>query len=62
VKKKILMGSVVCIGIATVVGVGTALLAVDPIFITRMSTVGSLFGLGSVGLFFVGLATPKDDK
>jgi hypothetical protein len=59
-KKNILLGSVACITLATTVGVATALLAVDPTFIARLTTASSIFGLGSIGLFVVGLACPKD--
>lgn len=59
-KTKILLTSAGFIGLATTLGVGTALLGSDPVTITRLTTVSSIFGLASIGLFFVGLAFPKN--
>lgn len=58
-KSNVLLGSVVFIAIATVVGVLTALFAYNPLVITRLTTVASIFGLGSIGLFFVGTVFPS---
>ena len=61
-KNSILNAAGVMVGLATLTGVGTALLASDPELITRFTTAATFFGLGSMGLFFVGLAYPKSDK
>lgn len=58
-KNKILIGSASLVVGASMLGILTALLASDPVIITRLSTVSGILGLGSVGLFFVGLVFPK---
>ena len=58
-KTKILLTSVGSIGLATTIGIATAVLGHDPETIARATTVASIFGVASVGLFFVGLAFPK---
>lgn len=60
-KNKILLTSAGLIGLATSTGIGTALLASNPVTITRLTTVASILGVGSIGLFFVGLAFPKNN-
>lgn len=59
-KQNILLTSGGLVLAATLVGLSTALFASDPSYIARATTVASIFGLGSIGLFFVGLAFPKE--
>lgn len=59
-KTTILLTSAALVGIATTTGLGTALFATDPQVIGRATMVAGIFGLGSIGLFFVGLAFPKE--
>ena len=61
-KNKILLASVAFIGLATTTGVSGALLVTDPVAIARVTTVSTIFLLGSVGLFFVGLVFPKETQ
>ena len=58
-KTQILLTSGGLVLAATTTGLCTALFASDPSIIARATTVASIFGLGSIGLFFVGLAFPK---
>lgn len=60
-KQNILLTAGAFVLAATLTGLGTALFAHDPQFIARATTVASIFGLGSMGLFFVGLAFPKQE-
>lgn len=59
-KTKLLLGSVALISIATVVGVTTLLFSSDPVLTGRMLMSSTVAGLGSIGLFFVSLASPKN--
>lgn len=61
-KTKILNASGIMVGLATFTGVSVAFFGTDPEIITRATTAASFFGLGSMGLFFVGLAYPKTEK
>lgn len=45
---------------ATTTALGAALFASDPSIIARTTMVATILGLGSIGLFFVGLAFPKE--
>lgn len=59
-KKNILLGSVLSIVLATTTAIVTALTVSAPEVGVRLMTVASILGLASVGLFFVGLATPTN--
>lgn len=60
-KTQILLTSGALVLLATTVGLATAVFGHDPNTIARATTVASIFGLGSVGLFFVGLAFPRQE-
>ncbi len=59
-KNKILTMAAVLVGLATILGIGTAGFAHSPETITRLTSVCAILGTGSIGLFFVGLAFPKE--
>jgi heme/copper-type cytochrome/quinol oxidase subunit 3 len=59
-KKKILLASAALTVIATTLGITTALAVHDHELGLRLATVGWILVTGSVGLFFVGLAYPKE--
>lgn len=59
-KNKILLTSAGFVITATVSSVLTALLFTDPAFAIRMTGVNTTLIVGSIGLFFVGLAFPKE--
>ena len=59
-KNKLLLSSATATTLAVLVGVFTALFATNEETITRMAAVSNILVLGSVGLFFIGLATPKE--
>lgn len=59
-KTKILVGSAVCVGSATIVAILATLLASETVLPRALLTAGYL-GLCSMGLFFVGLVTPQKD-
>lgn len=59
-KKKILISAASLVAAATLLGIATALFGKDPELIVRLTTVASILGTGSVGLFFIGLAFPKE--
>ena len=61
-KKNVLLGSVLSIVLATTTAVVTALTVTAPEIGVRLMTVASILGLASVGLFFVGLATPSNNS
>jgi len=61
-KKNVLLGSIVSIFLATTTAVLTALTVSTPEIGVRLMTVASILGLASVGLFFVGLATPSSSS
>lgn len=61
-KNKILFAAACLVGIATLVGVSGTLFIETKEVAVRVATAGGIFALGSVGLFFVGLVTPKDYK
>lgn len=61
-KNAILLMSGTLVLAATTTGLTTTLLASDPGTIARMSAVAGILGLGSIGLFFVGLAFPQQQK
>ena len=61
-KNKILTSAAGLVASATILGVSTALFAVDPTMIARLSSVGGILVVGSMGLFFVGLVYPKGEK
>lgn len=58
-KTIVLLASVALTTIATATGVVTALAVSNPETIARLSTTSGILALGAIGLFFVGLATPK---
>jgi hypothetical protein len=59
-KNKVLIASAALVGAATILGVGTTLLVEDLLLITKLGSASAILGLGSIGLFFVGLAYPRD--
>lgn len=59
-KNNILLTSAGLVLAATTVGLCTAIFASDPQIITRATTVATIFGTGSIGLFFVGLVFPSE--
>lgn len=59
-KNKILTVAAGLVGVATFGGVVTALTVTSPELIARFSSASGILALGSVGLFFVGLAYPKN--
>jgi hypothetical protein len=59
-KKKILLGSGVSAGLATVTAVSTVLICHSENAIWKGNAVAGYLGLLSIALFFVGLAFPKD--
>lgn len=59
-KTKILLGAGALVLSATTLGVSTALFVKSPELLVRFTTVASILGTGSIGLFFVGLAFPKE--
>jgi len=58
-KSYVLLTSAALVLGATTLGIGTALFGHNPESIVRLTTVASILGTGSIGLFFVGLAFPK---
>lgn len=58
-KTKILLTSGALVLAATTLGIATALFGTNHEQILRLTTVASILGTGSIGLFFVGLAFPK---
>ncbi len=58
-KNNILLSAAVLVGIATIVGVTGTLFVETKELAVRVASAGGIFALGSVGLFFVGLVTPK---
>lgn len=63
-KNKILLGSAVLVGLATLVGVlGAALVnPTDHVTISKLTIIASILGTGSIGLFMVGLITPSEKR
>lgn len=61
-KTGILISSALLVVAATTLGVTTALLGHDPEQVVRLTTVATILGTGSIGLFFVGLAYPKTER
>jgi hypothetical protein len=61
VKSSILLTSGGLVLAATTLGIGTALFGHNPETMVRLTTVASILGTGSIGLFFVGLAFPKQE-
>lgn len=59
-KNSILIVSAVLVGLATTLGIMTTILANNEASAIRAFTVAGILGLGSIGLFFVGLALPRD--
>lgn len=59
-KQQILQGSVGLVIAASTVGTLAALIGTDAVIITKLVSVASVLGLGSIGLFFIGLVYPKD--
>lgn len=62
IKTSILLASATLVAAATTTGVATALYGTDPQTIIRLTTVASILGVGSIGLFFVGLVFPATAK
>ena len=60
-KKKILLVSAGLVSSATVLGVITTLFSHNPESAMRFATIAYILITGSVGLFFVGLAYPKEE-
>ena len=58
-KTSILLSSAALVLGATTLGIGVALFGTNPETMVRLTTVASILGTGSIGLFFVGLAFPK---
>lgn len=61
-KNKILLSSASLVVLAAILGIGNALYGTDPETIVRLSTVTGILVGGSMGLFFVGLAYPKENS
>lgn len=61
-KNKILLTSVAFIAIATTISTATIIFGHDVDTSARAVGVAWTFGLGSIGLFFVGLAFPSNKK
>lgn len=61
VKSSILLTSGALVLSATGLGIATALFGHNPETMVRLTTVASILGTGSIGLFFVGLAFPKTE-
>ena len=61
-KNKLLLGSAGCVVIATSSSILTSLFCDNPELILRMTGVNTTLIIGSIGLFFVGLAFPKVEK
>ena len=55
-KKNVLIGSASLVILATSVATGTLLFSSNTEHIGRLMSVSGVLGLGSIGLFFVGLA------
>lgn len=62
VKSSILLMSAALVLSATGLGIATALFGHDPQTMIRLTTVASILGTGSIGLFFVGLAFPRQEE
>jgi len=58
-KKKILNIAAILVALATLNALGTVFFARDAEFILRSTGCSYILGLGSIGLFFIGLAYPK---
>lgn len=61
-KNKILLCSAVFVIIATASSVLVSLFSSDPELALRMTGVNTTLIIGSIGLFFVGLAYPREDR
>lgn len=59
-KTNILLTSGALVIAATTLGVLTAMFGNDAHTIVRLTTISGILGTGSIGLFFVGLAFPKE--
>lgn len=59
-KKKLLKGSAASLIVAVTVSICTAIFAKDPEAITRVSAVAFKLYMASIGLWAIGLITPKE--
>lgn len=58
-KSGVLTGAATLVVTATVIGVITALVGRDSELVIRLTSAAGVLGLGSIGMFFVGLAYPR---
>lgn len=59
-RNNLLKGSAFFVGLATLIGIGVTLFASNPEILSRGYGVSGILGLGSIGLFFVGLAVKNE--
>lgn len=54
-RNNLLKGSAFFVGLATLIGIGVTLFASNPEILSKGYRVSGILGLGSIGLFFIGL-------
>jgi len=60
IKQKILLVSAGLVSVGVLSSIATSLLVSDPEMVLRLAGVNTTLIVGSIGLFFVGFAYPKD--